>query len=100
LFNKLFKQKMTEILEILQQPGAVVIDVRSEEEFAQGHLADSINIPLARLTDNLPQLHAMQNIIVCCASGVRSQKASLFLKQNGINCFNGGSWLDIDILKN
>ncbi len=90
---------MTEILELLQQPGAVVIDVRTQEEFAQGHLADSINIPLDKLIDNLPQIHAMQNIIVCCASGIRSKKATLLLRQNGIDCFNGGSWSDINYLK-
>lgn len=91
---------MTEILELLQQPGAVVIDVRSEEEYIQGHLANSINMPLNKLNDNLAELHNMHNIIVCCASGIRSEKASLFLKQNNINCINGGSWLDIAALTN
>ncbi len=86
---------MNKVSELLPLAGTIVIDVRTPDEFVAGHFSKSINIPLAQLGDHLEELKGMQNIIVCCASGIRSQKASNFLKQNNIDCCDGGSWLDI-----
>jgi len=88
--------KMSRISELLQQPGTVVVDVRTPGEYIGGHCTNSINIPLNELTNRLDDFKQMPGIIVCCASGVRSQKASLILKQNSIECTDGGSWLDIN----
>ena len=35
-------------------------------------------------------------LILCCASGNRSGQAQHFLSQKGIDCYNGGSWLDVN----
>lgn len=76
-----------------------VIDVRTREEFAGGHVADSINIPLGELPGQLAQIKAMkQPLILCCASGGRSGQAASFLKMQGIACENGGSWLSVNAL--
>jgi rhodanese-related sulfurtransferase len=64
-----------------------------------GHVAGSINIPLSDITTKLDEIKKMnQPIILCCASGGRSGQATMFLKQHGVNCSNGGSWLDVNTL--
>ena len=35
-------------------------------------------------------------LILCCASGNRSGQAQHFLSQHGVDCYNGGSWLDVN----
>ncbi|MES2766065.1 MAG: rhodanese-like domain-containing protein, partial [Bacteroidota bacterium] len=50
-----------------------IIDVRSRGEFAGGHVAGSINIPLSELTERVDEVKNMpQPIILCCKSGGRS----------------------------
>ena len=73
--------------------GATIIDVRSKEEFQGGHLKNSINIPLDKLTHGLKKLDKNKPIITCCASGMRSASARSMLKSNGFELvYNGGSW--------
>lgn len=74
-----------------------IVDVRSRAEFMGGHVAGSINIPLQEIPDRINELEAMQQpIIFCCASGNRSGQATMFCKNQGIECENGGSWLDVN----
>jgi phage shock protein E len=75
----------------LVNEGAMVIDVRSPTEFAQGHIAQSRNIPLGDLQAALPQLMG-KTVIAVCASGMRSGNACAQMKRAGITCYNGGSW--------
>jgi rhodanese-related sulfurtransferase len=85
----------TEINKFLEQ-GALVIDVRSGEEFATGHRANSINIPLQNFEGEVKNLKIDQNIIVCCASGGRSAMALEILKRKGFtSVINAGSWKNI-----
>lgn len=74
-----------------------IIDVRTPLEFSGGHVAGSINIPLSEIVQRIDEIRNMaQPIILCCASGGRSGQASLFLQGHGIDCENGGSWLDVN----
>lgn len=74
-----------------------IIDVRTPAEFMGGHVAGSINIPLNEIPTKVDEIKAMeQPIILCCASGNRSGQATMFLKQFGIDCSNGGSWLMVN----
>lgn len=74
-----------------------VVDVRTPGEFMGGHVAGSINIPLQEIQERLDEIKALpQPIVLCCASGNRSGQATYFLKQQGIDCSNGGSWLDVN----
>ncbi len=86
---------MNKIAELLSLPGTVVIDVRTPQEFNAGHFTKSINIPLNELSGHLEELKQAANIILCCASGMRSQKASMLLNQHHINCLDGGSWSNL-----
>jgi hydroxyacylglutathione hydrolase len=77
-------------------PNIVVVDVRKEMEFADGHVKDAINLPLNDLTD--PGLMAdfddKQNIYVHCAGGYRSIIAASLLKRQGIHNIRNvvGGW--------
>ena len=75
----------------------IIIDVRTREEFMGGHVVDSINIPLQEIEQKLNEIKQLtQPLILCCASGGRSGQAAAYLKQCGIECENGGSWMDVN----
>ncbi|MEY3450510.1 MAG: hypothetical protein RL711_335 [Bacteroidota bacterium] len=85
-----------DLTSIIQSKQGTVIDVRSFEEFKSGHVAHSINIPLQEIAFKITEIKALpQPIIVCCASGNRSGQAKNILTQHELNCYNGGSWLDV-----
>ena len=67
----------------------VVLDVRRETEFADGHVRKAINIPLNDMMDpgNIANLDEDLNFYVHCAGGYRSVIASSLLKRQGIHNF-------------
>lgn len=74
-----------------------IIDVRTPAEFSGGHVAGSINIPLQEVPRRVEEIKALdQPIIFCCASGARSGQATAFFKNLGVNCENGGGWMDVN----
>lgn len=76
--------------------GAVVIDVRSKEEFSFGHVKGSENIPLQQIPAAIDKLKTRKaRYVLCCASGNRSGQAERFLSGHGIDCINGGSWQNV-----
>ncbi|XOV93889.1 MAG: rhodanese-like domain-containing protein [Bacteroidota bacterium] len=76
-----------------------IIDVRTPGEFQGGNVAGSINIPLNEITVRVDEIKKMQQpILLCCASGNRSGMATHILTQEGINCKNGGSWLEVNYI--
>ena len=81
----------------------VVIDVRRETEFADGHVKNAINIPLNTLIDpaSMANIEDDQNLYIHCASGYRSVIAASILKQQGIhNLYNiTGGWNTIKLEK-
>jgi rhodanese-related sulfurtransferase len=91
---------MEQLKSLLASDKTVVVDVRTPAEFMGGHVAGSINIPLNEVPQRLPEFKKMERVVLCCASGGRSGQATTYLKQNGIDCLNGGSWLDVNYLKN
>jgi phage shock protein E len=77
--------------------GAILVDVRTKEEYAQGSVIGAINIPLNNITSNLEKFKNQSSIIVFCASGNRSRTAKMILEENRIkNVINGGSWKDVN----
>ena len=65
----------------------VVLDVRREAEFADGHVKDAVHMPLSEMNDvtTMATLEEDQNIYVHCAGGYRSVIASSLLKRQGIH---------------
>ena len=78
----------------LAQNGAMILDVRTKNEFSDGHIKGAINIPVEQLGTNLNKLRDKnRHIITCCASGSRSGLAKRILVTNGyLNVHNGGGW--------
>jgi len=73
--------------------GAFLVDVRTEAEFAEGHVKGSTNIPLHTIPNELELFKNKTSIIVFCRSGGRSSQAKAYLDVNGIeNVINGGTW--------
>jgi NADPH-dependent 2,4-dienoyl-CoA reductase/sulfur reductase-like enzyme/rhodanese-related sulfurtransferase len=64
-------------------PAAVLVDVRSAGEFADGHLPGAVNIPHTQLRARLDEVPAGRPVFVYCASGVRSYLALRVLRQTG-----------------
>jgi len=81
----------------LIENGAILLDVRTKEEYEQGAVVHSINIPLDSLSDNLSKLKKGRPIITVCASGMRSRNAVTILKSKGfLEVYNGGSWFNFN----
>jgi rhodanese-related sulfurtransferase len=82
-----------EDLMALKAAGAQVVDVRTPAEYAQGHAAGSVNIPLDELRLRIPEIDPGTPVIVCCASGGRSGQAKAMLEQAGYpEVHNAGPW--------
>lgn len=78
----------------LVKEGAIILDVRTQSEYAGGHIKGSVNIAVDVLQNNLDKLKDKnKTIITCCASGMRSGIAKNMLKSKGYkSVYNGGSW--------
>ena len=74
-----------ELLDRLTAGTAIVLDVRPEDEFWQGHLPDVLNIPLAQLEKRLAELPADREIVAYCRGPwcVLSFEAVAALRQRG-----------------
>ena len=93
LFSMLGLGGKSESVKEFMEKGAVVIDVRSREEFETGHIKGSINVPLNIISSKINDIKKLNKpVIACCASGMRSAQATSILKSNGINAMNGGGW--------
>ncbi|TAF59923.1 MAG: rhodanese-like domain-containing protein [Flavobacterium sp.] len=81
----------------IKENRGTIVDVRTREEFMGGHVATSINIPLNEIPERLEEIKALASpLILCCASGGRSGQAEYYLSQQGVECLNGGSWLNVN----
>lgn len=87
--------------ELINNPSASIIDVRTPGEYAGGNVVGSVNIPLDQVPNRVSEFKEMSKpIILCCASGMRSGQATQFLKQHGIeDVYNGGGWSEVQIHK-
>lgn len=75
---------------------AVVIDVRTVQEFQSGHVNGSENIVLNSIPAKVSEIKALnKKIIAVCRSGARSGQATSFLIKNGIDAINGGPWQNV-----
>ena len=90
MFKGLFKK--TDYAQLLKD-GAIIIDVRNPDEYAQGAIPGSENIPLGGFSSRVKQIKSLEApIIVVCAAGVRAASAKAQLKAAGVEAYNGGAW--------
>jgi len=75
---------------------SIIIDVRTVAEYENSHVEGSLNIPVQEITAHIDEIKAIKEpIIFCCKSGHRSGLATEYFKNLGVDCSNGGSWLDL-----
>lgn len=67
-------------LAIAGENAPLILDVRTEEEWNEGHVPGSVHIPMQELTGRLAELDQNRETIVICAHGVRSLSVARFLK--------------------
>ena len=88
---------MSTVEKIIKEKKGTIVDVRSRGEFDGGHVVGAINIPLQEIVARMDEVKALKKpLVLCCASGNRSGQAHSYLVQTGIECYNGGSWLDVN----
>ncbi len=84
------------MMDIPHDPNLLVVDVRKETEFGEGHLEDAMNLPLSEMTNivELAQFEETQNLYIHCAGGYRSVIAASLLKRQGVNNLRNvlGGW--------
>ena len=77
----------------MYEAGASFVDVRTQAEWDQGHIARSLLIPLEELPDRLSEIPPDKDIVVVCRSGARSKEGASILRQAGftrVTCLSGG----------
>jgi phage shock protein E len=75
-----------EFATVIEQPGVVIVDVRTAEEFADGHITGAVNIPVQQpdFADRIAALDPNSTYAVYCRSGNRSQPAVAAMQKAGI----------------
>ena len=95
LIKKIYRHKedisikeMTEIIKT--NDNVIILDVRSIQEYKEGYITGSINIPLHDLEKDAERKISKQSIIIVyCSAGIRSKKAIKILKKLGYkNLYN------------
>ena len=83
------------VAELVARPDApLLLDVRTPEEFAEGHLPGAVLIPHDQLASRLAETEGKPWVLVYCRSGARASKAQAVLEQAGVEVRQvEGSWL-------
>lgn len=71
--------------------GALLLDVRTPEEFQAGHVAGATNIPVGALAGRVGEIAAGREVVVYCRSGRRSAAAAEMLRERGHKVIDIGS---------
>jgi rhodanese-related sulfurtransferase len=71
------------VAEAASDPNAIILDVRTSEEYARGHIEGAVNIPLNEI-ERAAQLYGNKHLYVHCASGARSKRAVAQLQALGV----------------
>ena len=97
LFGIFSQKDATDEIKTYLEKGAVVLDVRTQEEWDEGHTEGAKHIVLQTIPANLEEIKSWEKpVVAVCRSGGRSGQATQFLKQNGVDVINGGPWQNVD----
>lgn len=91
VMENLLEDKMKQVhwKDIVALPeDAVLLDVRTDEEYFAGHVEGTRHIPLDSLRERLAELPKDKTLYVYCQSGMRSYLGCRILKKNGFHCYN------------
>ena len=85
--QEIAKVTQSALLERIQKKdtSVIILDVRSPEEFAAGHVPGAINIPYTHLPARISSIPSPtdKDVVVYCEIGVRAEKAAASLRSNG-----------------
>lgn len=75
-----------------------IVDVRTPGEFMGGNVSGSINIPLNEVVERADEIMNLKTpVIFCCAGGNRSGQAAAYFRERGLECENGGGWMEVNM---
>ena len=74
-----------EALSLWQAKEAVIIDVRTPQEYQEGHIPDAALIPLNQLESRLDEVPKDQQVLLICRSGRRSAQGTSLLRSKGFD---------------
>lgn len=82
-----------ELLNVFNQEGINLIDVREPFEFMMGHAEGAVNIPLGSVPEHIEEFRKMTGpVVLYCRSGMRSGQATQYLRNCGVpEAVNAGS---------
>lgn len=74
-----------EAIELYDKSQAVIIDVRTQEEYEQSHIQGAVNIPVNEISEKIKNVESNKStiIIVYCKTGKRSRIAKRLLEEEG-----------------
>ena len=84
-------ESKNELEEILTENDYIIVDVRTKEEYEEGHLVDAINIPYDEIDEDI-NLDKNKTILVYCRSGNRSNIAFNILETLGFDVYDLGAF--------
>jgi rhodanese-related sulfurtransferase len=73
---------------VASMPGAVLLDVREPQEWAAGHAAGAVHIPMSEVVARVGELDRSRRIIGVCRSGNRSSRVVAWLRDQGFDAVN------------
>lgn len=89
--------------QLINRSNAAVVDIRAPASYSAGHIIGAISAPLSELKEKIKKLEKFksQPIVIVCASGIESPRASAILIADGfdVHILAGGirSWTDADM---
>lgn len=74
-----------ELTHMINRQDAMVLDVREDKEFSEGHIVNAVHMPLSTLEANLKTLDKFRGkpIVTTCQTGDRSARAAALLRKHG-----------------
>jgi len=77
--------KAQNAVRLMNDDDTLVLDVRLEKEYKEGHILDSVHIPLGALDSRVRELEQYKNnaVVIYCQTGMRSKQAGNTLKKHG-----------------
>lgn len=75
--------RVAEAQELWEKQEAIILDVRTEEEYAQGHIPGVLFIPLDQLPTRIEEVPKDKKMLIICRSGNRSLEATQLLRDKG-----------------
>ncbi len=79
--------------------GAVILDVRTQNEFENGHIKGAINVSLGEIRERYLELDTAKTYITYCSHGLRSIRVKKLLRERGFqHVYNGGPKEDLQAI--